>query len=152
VFVNSADGGALLASCYGCFVCMERCLDHTGLAAGRVLAIVANINVSFPCREQSRGTRSHSVLYQLCRTCCSGYLNIQEEIMRYCRKLHNLKLHNLHCLQSIVTSSKSIWAGCVACISDYWGKIQIYVEFRLRNLKGGGLLEDVSVDRRVMSS
>jgi hypothetical protein len=53
VFVNSADGGELLASCYGCFVCVESCLDHTGLVAGRVLAIVANINVSFPCREQS---------------------------------------------------------------------------------------------------
>jgi hypothetical protein len=159
-FVNSADGNELLALCYGCFVHVEKCLIRIGLEAVWVLVIVANMNGSFLCREQSPGTRSLSVLYQLCSAWAAVVKNqvlqwifehTREEVMRYCRKLHNLKLHNLHSLPSIVRNSKRIWVGCVACVSDYWGKIQIYVGFRLRNLKGRGLLKDVSADGGIMS-
>ena len=38
--------------------------------------------------------------------------------MRFCRKLHNLELHNWLCVPSTIRGSKGIWVGRVACISD----------------------------------
>lgn len=42
--------------------------------------------------------------------------NMSEEMMRYCRKLHNLELHNRHSVPSIIRGSKRLWVGYVACI------------------------------------